>query len=61
MTTVVNAPEFWALILWVPLTEGVAVGIHTLLGARTLFVSSGTAKHGIEAVLGNGVQKRDGL
>ena len=61
MTAVVNAPEFWALILWIPLTEGVAVGVHALFGTCTLFVSSGTAKHGIEAVLGNGVQKRDGL
>ena len=58
---VVQAPQFGTLALGVPLTELVSVGDDALLRAGTLLVTPGAAEHGVEAVLGDGVEQRHRL
>ena len=49
---VVEVPEFGTLILGVPLAEGVAEGVDTLLGARFLFVAACAAEGRVEVARG---------
>ena len=58
---VVDAPQLGALVLRVPLAELVAVRDDPLLGPGPLLVAAGTAEHGVEAVLGDGVEQGHGL
>ena len=48
---VVEVPQFGALVLGVPLAEGVAEGVDALLGARFLFVAARAAEGRVEAAL----------
>ena len=61
VTAVVEPPQLRPLVLRVPLTELVAVAEHALLGPRSLLVATGPAEDGVEAVLGDRVEQRDGL
>ncbi len=58
---VVEAPQFGTLALGIPLAELVTVGDDALLGTGTLLVAPGAAEHGVEAVLGDGVEQRHRL
>ena len=58
---VVDPPQLGPLVLRVPLAELVAVRHDALLGPGPLLVAAGAAEHGVEAVLGDGVEQRDGL
>jgi hypothetical protein len=53
---VVEAPQFGALVLGVPLAEVVAVGVDALLGAGLLLVAAATTEGGGEALLLDGVE-----
>ena len=58
---VVEVPQLGPLVLRVPLPEVVAERVHPLLGPGLLLVAPTTAEHGVEAVLGDRVEQRDGL
>ncbi len=58
---VVEAPHLRALALGLPLAMGVAEGEDALLGPRALLVAARAPERGVEAVLGESVQQRDGL
>ena len=61
VAAVVEVPQLGALVLRVPLAELVAEARHPLLGPGLLLVAAGAAEHGVEAVLLDGVEQRDGL
>ena len=58
---VVDPPQLGPLVLRVPLAELVAVRHDALLGPGPLLVAAGAAEHGVEAVLGDGVEQGHGL
>ena len=58
---VVEVPQLRPLVLGVPLAEVVAEAEHPLLGPGLLLVAPGAAEHGVEAVLLDGLEQRDGL
>jgi hypothetical protein len=49
------------LLTRIPLSESVTKGEDALLGAGLVFIATGTAEGGVEAVLGEGVQQGDRL
>ena len=61
VAAVVEAPQLGALVLGVPLAELVAEAEHALLGPRLLLVAAGAAEDGVEALLLDAAQQRDGL
>ena len=61
VAAVVEPPQLGALVLRVPLAELVAERVHPLLGPGLLLVAAGPAEHGVEAVLGDGVEQGPGL
>ena len=61
VTAVVEVPQLGTLTLRVPLAEGVAQREDPLLGARALLVAATAAEDRVEAVLGDGIEQRDGL
>ena len=61
VAAVVQVPQLRPLRLGVPLAELVAEAEHPLLGAGLLLVAAGTAERGVELVLPDGAQQRDGL
>ena len=61
VTRVVQAPQFRALVLRVPLTEAVAEGEHPLLGAGLVLVAAAAAEDGVEAAVLDPFQQGDGL
>lgn len=61
MLAVVQVPQFRALLLGLPLSECIAQREDSLLGAGAFLVASGTAEHGVEPVLGDRVEERNGL
>src|SRR5262245_65236440 len=54
---VVQVPQLGALILWIPLAEGVAERKDALLGARFFFVAPRPAYARVQAQLGNRVEQ----
>jgi hypothetical protein len=58
---VVQVPQLGTLRLRVPLAELVAEREHPLLGARLLLVTASAAERGVELVLADRPQQRDGL
>ena len=58
---VVDPPQLGTLVLRIPLPELVAVRHDALLRPGPLLVAAGTAEHGVEAVLGDGVEQGDRL
>ena len=58
---VVERPQLGPLVLRVPLAELVAERVHPLLGPGLLLVAPGTAEHGVELVLVDGVEQRPRL
>ncbi len=61
MAAVVQVPQLGPLRLGVPLAELVAEAEHPLLGAGLLLVAAGTTERGVELVLPDGAQQREGL
>ena len=61
VAAVIDTPEFGSLGFWVPLAERVTKRIHPFLGSGTLFVAAGATEHGVEFVLGDGVEQGDSL
>ena len=61
VTAVVDTPEFGSLGFWVPLAERVTKRVHPFFGSGTFFVAAGTTEHGVEFILGNGVEQGHGL
>src|SRR6185369_7269210 len=58
---VVQAPQFWALVLRVPLAELVAEGEDAFLGAGLFLVAAGAADAGVEAEFLDGFEQRHRL
>src|SRR4029077_11467983 len=58
---VVQVPQLGSLRLGVPLTELVAEAEYPLLGAGLLLVATGPTERGVEFVLPDGAQQREGL
>src|SRR5207249_11526356 len=58
---VIKIPQFGALAAGIPLPEFVAQGENAFFRSRPLFVTPSTTDHGVELVLGDSVQQRDGL
>src|SRR5882757_5195576 len=58
---VVQVPQFGPLHLGVPLAELVAEAEHPFLGPRLLLVAARTSERGVELVLPDGTQQREGL
>ena len=61
MTTVVNAPQLWTLIFWIPLTKRITMRIHALFCPRSFFIATSATKHSIKSVFGNRVEQRHSL
>ena len=61
VAAVVEVPQLGPLRLGVPLAELVAEAEHPLLGAGLLLVAAGAAERGVELVLADGAQQREGL
>ena len=61
VAAVVEVPQLGPLRLRIPLAELVAEAEHPLLGPRLLLVAAGAAERGVELVLPDGAQQRDGL
>ena len=58
---VIEVPQLRTLPAGLPAAEGVAQADDAFLGPRAVLVAPGAAEDGIEAMLGDGVQQRDGL
>jgi hypothetical protein len=58
---VVEVPQLRALRARVPAAERVAQADDPLLGPRALLVAAAAAEHGVEPVLVDRVEQRDGL
>ena len=58
---VVKVPQLGSLVARVPLAELVTQAEDALLRARLLFVAPPAAEDGVEAVLGDGIEQRQGL
>src|SRR3954470_23290501 len=61
VSTVVEAPQFRALVARIPLTELVAEAEDPFLGPGLLLVATGAAEDGTELVLADAAQQRHGL
>src|SRR5680860_44915 len=61
VAAVVEVPQLRSLVLRVPLPEVVTEREHPLLGTSLVLVTASPAEDGIEAVLLDPVEQRDGL
>ena len=60
-SSVVEVPEFWSLVFWIPLSEFVSVGEKSFFGACFFFISPSSADGDIKFVFLDGVEEGDGL
>ena len=61
VAAVVEPPQLGPLVLRIPLPELVTERVHPLLGPGLLLIAAAAAEHGVELVLDDAVEQRDGL